>query len=111
LRRPDEATLRCAYRDGTEPYALHHFAVKPWLEPTFYSPYARLLRRLLIRADVQVHVREGELPLRLRTGPRAWVSRTVISAYDLTRWYLRDRFGAWLRNRASGRQRRAAEGS
>jgi hypothetical protein len=111
LRRPNEATLRCAYRDGTEPYALHHFAVKPWLEPTFYSPYSRLLRRLLIRADVPVRVREGELPLRMRTGPRAWVSRTVISAYDLARWYLRDRIPAWFRNRnrLSDEQRPAAE--
>lgn len=111
LGRPDEATLRCAYRDGTEPYALHHFAIKPWLEPTFYSPYARLLRRLLIGEDVQVQVREGELPLRMRTGPRAWASRTVVSAYDLARWYLRDRLPAWLRKRVWGRRRRAAEGS
>jgi hypothetical protein len=111
LRRPDEATLRCAYRDGTEPYALHHFAIKPWLEPTFHSPYARLLRRLLISADVPVRVRDGELPLRMRTGPRAWLSRTVVSAYDLARWYLRDRLPARFRKRVSGQQRRAAESS
>jgi hypothetical protein len=111
LRRPDETTLRCAYRDGTEPYALHHFAIKPWLEPTFHSPYARLLRRLLIRADVLLRVREGELPLRMRTGVRAWVSRTVVSAYDLSRWYLRSRIPAWFRKRVSDRQRPAAESS
>ena len=59
LRRPDEQTLRCAYGDGTEPYALHHYAIKPWLEPSFYGPYARLLRRLLIRDDVAIPVRAG----------------------------------------------------
>jgi hypothetical protein len=113
LRRPEEATLRCAYRDGTEPYALHHFAIKPWLEPTFHSPYARLLRRLLIGADVAVRVSEAELPLWMRTGPRAWASRTAVSAYDLGRWYLRERLPAWSRraSRALGQRRQAAESS
>ena len=109
LRRPDEATLRCAYHDGTEPYALHHFVVKPWLEPAFYGPYARLLRRLLIRSDVAVRVPEADLPLWVRRGPRAWASRTAASAYDLTRWYLRDRLPTWLRARLSSQQRREAE--
>jgi hypothetical protein len=110
LRVVDEHTLRCAYRDGTQPYVLHHFALKPWLERTFHSPYARLLRRLLIFSDVPVRIPEGEVPLRLRTGARAWVARMVVNAYDLARWYLRDRPWAWFRRRVSGLHRSAAEG-
>ena len=109
LGRPDEATLRCAYGDGTQPYALHHYAIKPWLEPTFYGPYARLLRRLLIRDDVALKVREADLPPRMRTGPRAFVSRTMISAYDLARWHLRDGLPSWLRAKLHGGWR-AVEG-
>ena len=97
LRRPDEQTLRCAYGDGTEPYALHHYAIKPWLEPSFYGPYARLLRRLLIRDDVAIPIPQAMLPTRMRTGPRAWASRTAVSARDLARWYLRERRGSRAR--------------
>jgi hypothetical protein len=101
LRVIDEAGLQCAYRDGTEPYVLHHFALKPWLERTYHGPYSRLLRRLLVGPDVAVKLRPTELPLRLRSGPRAWIARTAVSAYDLPRWYLRDRLPALLRRRAA----------
>jgi hypothetical protein len=109
LRVIDERTLRCAYRDGTEPYVLHHFALKPWLQRTFHGPYSRLLRRLLVRSDVAVRVRERQLPLRLRTGPLAWLARTVVSAYDLPRWYVRDRLVARLRKRLKRPPPRAME--
>jgi hypothetical protein len=108
LRVVDEQTLRCSYRDGTEPYALHHFALKPWLERTFHSPYARLLRRLLISSDLPLRVPEDQVPLRLRTGARAFLARMAVNAYDLARWYFRDRPWAWLRARVSRRQRGAA---
>ena len=63
----DERTLRCAYDDGTEPYALHHvFPVKPWLEPTIPGIYSQLLVRLLRGRDVAVRVPKGELPPHLR---------------------------------------------
>ena len=106
LRVVDERVLRCRYRDGTEPYVLHHFALKPWLERTFDSPYARLLRRLLVGPDVAIRVPERTLPLRFRTGAMAWVSRMAVNAYDLARWYLHERPVTWLRRRAS--RRRAA---
>jgi hypothetical protein len=111
LRVLDETTLRCAYDDGTQPYVLHHFAIKPWLERTFHSPYSRLLRRLLIPADVAVQVRESQLPLRLRSGPLAWLARTAVSAYDLSRWYLRDRLPAWVRGKVRRLRRKAVESS
>jgi len=68
LRVVDEDSLRCEYEDGTEPYAIHHFSVKPWLEPTPHGVYTQLLRRLLTRDDVAIRVPESELPLHLRTG-------------------------------------------
>jgi hypothetical protein len=71
LRVTDEATLRCAHRDGTEPYALHNFYRKPWLVATRSSQYSRLLTRLLLGPDVQLRLDRRELPLRLRTGAAA----------------------------------------
>jgi hypothetical protein len=70
VRAVDEATLQCAYDDGTQPYALHHvFPVKPWLEPTIPGVYSRLLERLLRGSDVAVRVPRQELPSHLRAGP------------------------------------------
>jgi hypothetical protein len=65
----DEQTLRCAYEDGTEPYALHHvFPVKPWHEPTIPGVYSQLLTRLLHGEDVAVRVPNRELPPHMRSG-------------------------------------------
>jgi hypothetical protein len=70
VRVVDEATLQCAYDDGTQPYALHHvFPVKPWLEPTIPGVYSQLLERLLRSSDVAVQVPKRELPPHLRPGP------------------------------------------
>jgi hypothetical protein len=68
LRVLDERTLRCAYEDGVEPYLLHHYAVKPWLELTVDGIYSRLLRRLLLGGDVLIRVPEASLPRQLRSG-------------------------------------------
>jgi hypothetical protein len=68
LRVLDEATLRCAYPDGAEPYLLHHYTVKPWLELTLEGVYSRLLRRLLGARDVAIRVPRGSLPRHLRSG-------------------------------------------
>jgi hypothetical protein len=78
LRLLDQATLRCAHRDGTEPYALHNFYRKPWLVRTRSSPYSRLLTRLLLADDVSLRLDPSELPLRLRTGLRARVARLAV---------------------------------
>jgi hypothetical protein len=69
VRVVDEETLRCAYDDGTEPYALHHlFPVKPWLEPAIPGVYSQLLMRLVHGRDVAVRVPNRELPPHMRSG-------------------------------------------
>jgi hypothetical protein len=77
LRLLDEDTLRCAYRDGTEPWILHHFASKPWLVPMRSSVYSRLLTRLLLAPDAPLRLDPSELPLRLRTGRVASAARAI----------------------------------
>jgi hypothetical protein len=77
LRVADEQTLRCAFEDGYEPYAVHHFMpVKPWLEPTYPGVYLQLLTRLLRAEDVAIRVPARELPPHLRPGligaARSW---------------------------------------
>jgi hypothetical protein len=101
LRVLDEAALRCAYPDGTEPYALHHFAVKPWLEPARHGPYSRLLRRLLTGADLPIRVSEEELPLRLRSGVRAWLDRKRVDVGETIHWHVREPLAARLRSRSA----------
>jgi len=88
LRVADEATLRCAYDDGTEPYVVHHFVVKPWLEPTHHGVYSQLLRRLLASDDVAIRVRDDEIPLRLRRGPLAYAERKRVNARERIRFRL-----------------------
>jgi len=75
LQVVDEAALRCSYRDGREPFALHHVLRKPWLAPTRWSIYSRLLARLLLGSDVAVPVRRDEVPLRLQPGTIAWLEK------------------------------------
>jgi hypothetical protein len=101
VRVIDEMALRCAYRDGTEPYALHHFAVKPWLEPARHGPYSRLLRRLLTGADVPMRISEEELPLRLRSGVRAWLARKRVDVGETIHWHVREPLAARLRSRTT----------
>lgn len=88
LKLLDEHSLRCAYPDGTEPYGLHHFAIKPWLEPARHGPYSRLLRRLLTGPDVAIPIPEDTLPLRLRSGPRAWMARKRVDWGETLRWHV-----------------------
>jgi len=90
VRVIDETRLRCAYGDGTEPYALHHYAVKPWLEPARYGVYSRLLRRLLTGADVALRLSDEELPLRLRSGPLAWLDRKRVDLGETIHWHVRE---------------------
>ena len=85
----DEAGLRCAYDDGVEPYVVHHFIVKPWLEPTHDGVYSRLLRRLLVSDDVAVRVPDEMIPLRLRRGPLAYAERMRVNARERLRFHLR----------------------
>ena len=93
LRVDDESSLRCAYDDGLEPYALHQiFPVKPWIEPTMPGVYKQLMLRLLLGRDVALQVPHRDLPVHLRPGVVAGARR----------WYrgaLMNRVRA-LRNRA-----------
>ncbi len=90
LRLRDEATLRTAYRDGTEPYVLHQFVRKPWLEPTLDTVYSRLLRRLLTGPDVAVRVAERDIPTHVRGGVRGGAARARGNARHFVRWELPD---------------------
>jgi hypothetical protein len=97
LRVVDERSLRCAYDDGVEPYVVHHWLAKPWLEPTHHGVYSQLLRRLLIGDDVAIRVPEAEIPPRLRRGPRAYAERKLINARERFRFHVREPLAARLK--------------
>ena len=103
LRLLDRSALRCAYGDGAEPYVLHQFVRKPWLEPMYHGIYPRLLARLLLAEDVAIRVPDAEVPLRMRDGVRARLERWVVNALDLGRWYLRERLGRSIAGRVQAR--------
>ena len=95
LRVEDEAAMRCRYPDGVEPLAVHHFATKPWLEPTHHGVYSRLLRRALIADDVAIRVDPELLPLRLRAGFRAFLDRKRVNTAEQFRWHVREPLERW----------------
>ena len=45
LRPHAGSGLRCVDRDGIEPYVIHQFVRKPWIEPMYHGIYSELLRR------------------------------------------------------------------
>ena len=94
LRVLDETALRCVYEDGVQPYLIHHFTAKPWLERTFDGVYSRLLRRLLGGADLAVTPPKSWVPLRLQTGPFAYASRKLINANEQFRLRVREPLAA-----------------
>jgi hypothetical protein len=96
LRVVDERALRCAYEDGTEPFVVHHWLAKPWLEPTYHGVYSRLLRRLLIGDDLAIRVPESQIPLRFRTGALAYAERMRINARERFRYHVREPLAARL---------------
>jgi hypothetical protein len=75
VRIVDALPPRCAHADGTEPYVLHHFDRKPWLERLRSNVYSRLLTRLLLDPDSPLRLDPAELPRRLRNGPAAAAER------------------------------------
>jgi hypothetical protein len=107
LRVTDAAELRCAYRDGTEPFVVHQYVRKPWLEATYDGVYSRLLRRLLTGDDVAVRVPEAQLPSRLRSGARARAERALVNARDYPRWRFGDRIPAAIGDRIEDRRKRS----
>jgi hypothetical protein len=78
LRLIEPASLRCTYRDGTDPYMLHHWSKKPWLVRMRSNVYSRLLTRLLLSSDVALRLSASDLPRRRRTGPAARAERAGI---------------------------------
>ncbi len=97
LRLLDERAVRCGYGDGAEPFVLHHFHRKPWLDEIYHGLYSRLLARLLLGEDVAVRVSESDVPLRLRTGTRARLERARVDARDLFARYVREPVVRWVR--------------
>ena len=108
LRIDDLAAIRCAHRDGTQPYVLHQFGRKPWLEATYHGIYPRLLARALLGPGLAIEVPEEMVPVRLRSGPRALVERTAANAYDIGRWYLGERLPALVTGDRAAKRRRGA---
>ena len=89
VRIRDQRTLHCE-GSGTDPYVLHHWLVKPWLEETHHGLYSRLLRRLLIEDDVAIRVPTDQIPLRLRGGLRAFAARNRVNARERLRYHVRE---------------------
>jgi hypothetical protein len=96
LRMRDEATLRTTYRDGTEPYVLHQYLGKPWIDPMYHGIYSRALSRLWLEPDVALPLPAAEVPLRMRRGARALAARKAVDWSDLVRWYARDVIPEWI---------------
>jgi hypothetical protein len=110
LRLTDAATLRCAYRDGTEPYVVHHFMRKPWLEPTYRSVYSRLLSRLLRGDDVPIAVEPDEVPVWLREGAAGRAARARATAREALRWHFGQVLPDSIGNRIEAARRRREAG-
>ena len=91
LRLVDRAGLRVVDRAGAEPYVLHQYVRKPWLEPMYHGVYSRLLSRLLLSDDVAISVPEGQVPARMRSGLRSAARRWTVNVVDLGRWHLSER--------------------
>jgi hypothetical protein len=102
LRLEDPKALRCSYRDGVQPYVLHHFAGKPWLEAMRRSVFSLLLTRLLLGADVPLRLSPQQVPLRLRTGPGARVARFAVDYAIGGPSYLRRRLRELHEDRTKG---------
>lgn len=103
LRITDEESLRCAGRNGTEPYVLHHYLSKPWLEPTHHGIYSKLLHRLLVGPNIAIEVPPEEIPLRFRAGPRATLERHRVNAREQFRYRIAEPVAAKLSARRPGR--------
>jgi hypothetical protein len=96
LRVIDARRLRCAYGDGTEPFVVHHWLAKPWLEETYHGVYSQLLRRLLVGEGLPIRVPESMLPLRFRNGALAYAERLRINARERLRYHVREPLAARL---------------
>ena len=89
VRVLDEDVPRCADRDGTSPFVLHHFFRKPWLERMYHGPYSRFLARCLTGPGLAIEVPTREVPLRFRRGGLAALERVRAGVPDVIGWKLR----------------------
>jgi hypothetical protein len=105
----DERALHCSYAGGTQPFLLHHFLGKPWLEAARTTVYSALLTRLLLGSDVALRLDPAWVPLRLREGQVAAVDRWRANLQaavrsnvrrQLGRFGVRTRLAAWRRRHA-----------
>jgi hypothetical protein len=105
----DEHRLLCEYPDGSRPFLLHHTMAKPWLRPTPWNTYSRLLPRLLLAPDLTLRLSPDELPRRLRPGLSGSAARLTASGWararngarrQLGRFGVRTRIAAWRARRA-----------
>jgi hypothetical protein len=106
LRVVDIDALRCAYRDGTEPFVVHQYVRKPWLESTYDGVYPRLLRTVLTRDGAAVRLPPACLPAHWRPGVRARLRRGLVNARDFPRWRFGDRLPRAIGRRIENRRRR-----
>jgi len=98
----DEKTLCCRLPDGREPYLLHHYAAKPWLEETPEGPYSLLLRRLLGGDDLAIEAPARMIPKRLRSGAFARALRARASGAGRFDAYFREPLAGLVRGRRRG---------
>jgi hypothetical protein len=104
-----DGALRCAYADGTQPYVLHQFVRKPWLERMHHGIYSKLLVRALLDHGAAIEVQESELPLRMRRGAAPRVARLAVDVADLSRWYATEVIPESVRSRLGRRQGEAGD--
>jgi hypothetical protein len=109
LEAVDEATLRCAYPDGSEPYVVHFLLPgKPWQRPMYHGVYSRLLKRLLVGPDLAIALPENQVPVRFRDGARATLARARTHARDRLGWRVRSLVPDALLERLDEARRRRA---
>jgi hypothetical protein len=112
LELVDPERLVVRFRDGEQPFLLHHIIAKPWLRATRSNIYSFLLPRLLLAPDVALRLKPEQVPLRLREGRRAAADRrrAHMQAFvyeegrrQLGRFGVRTRIAAWRDKRPGSR--------
>jgi hypothetical protein len=90
LEAVDEATLRCVYPDGGEPYLVHFLLPgKPWQRPMYHGVYSQLLKRLLVGPGLAIEVPTAMVPVHFREGARGRLARIRTHARDRLGWGVR----------------------
>jgi hypothetical protein len=106
-----DGDLSCVDDKGERPYLLHHALQKPWLEPMPSNPYTKLLVEYIHHPTAPTFD-DRELPLFLRAGRLAAVTRAARAARGEVRSRVRGRLGLrpYLAKNAKKLVRRRAVG-